>query len=66
MPFPRVFVLYEMQSASSKIWTRIAVSIFYNDNHYTTGTSLPIGKNGKKESKESELSAWVDDDADTN
>ena len=30
-------VLYEMQSVSSKIWTRVAVSISYDDNHYTTG-----------------------------
>ena len=29
-----------MQSVSSKIWTRVAVSISYNDNHYTTGTLL--------------------------
>ena len=28
-----------MQSASSMIWTRIAVSISYDNNHYTTGTS---------------------------
>ena len=28
-----------MQSASSWIWTRVAVSISYDDNHYTTGTS---------------------------
>ena len=28
-----------MQSVSSRNWTRIAVSIFCNDNHYTTGTS---------------------------
>ena len=28
-----------MQSVSSMIWTRIAVSISYDDNHYTTGTS---------------------------
>ena len=27
-----------MQSASSKIWTRVAVSISYYGNHYTTGT----------------------------
>ena len=27
-----------MQSASSRIWTRVAVSISYNDNQYTTGT----------------------------
>ena len=28
-----------MQSVSSRIWTRVAVSISYNDNDYTTGTS---------------------------
>ena len=28
-----------MQSASSRIWTRVAVSISYDDNHYTTGIS---------------------------
>ena len=28
-----------MQSISSRIWTRVAVSISYDDNHYTTGTS---------------------------
>ena len=28
-----------MQSVSSRIWTSVAVSISYNDNHYTTGTS---------------------------
>ena len=34
-----VLVLCEMQSFSSRIWTRVAVSISYDDNHYTTGTS---------------------------
>ena len=29
-----------MQSVSSRIWTRVAVSIFYDDNHYTTGSNL--------------------------
>ena len=29
-----------MQSISSKIWTRVAMSISYDDNHYITGTSL--------------------------
>ena len=29
-----------MQSASSRIWTRVAVSISYDDNNYTTGTSF--------------------------
>ena len=28
-----------MQSVSSRIRTRVAVSISYDDNHYTTGTS---------------------------
>ena len=28
-----------MQSVSFKIWTRVAVSISYDDNDYTTGTS---------------------------
>ena len=29
-------MLCEMQSASSRIWTRVAVSISYDDNNYTT------------------------------
>ena len=28
-----------MQSVSSKIWTRVAMSISCDDNRYTTGTS---------------------------
>ena len=40
IPFPRVLVLCEMQSVSSRIWTRVAVSIFYDDNYNTTGTSF--------------------------
>ena len=39
IPFPRVLVLCEMQSVSSRILTRVVVSISYDDNHYTTGTS---------------------------
>ena len=31
-----------MQSVSSRIWTRVAVPISYDDNHYTTGTSRKI------------------------
>ena len=38
--FPTVLVLYEMLSVLSMIWTRVAVSISCDDNHYTTGTSL--------------------------
>ena len=33
-----VLVLCEMQSVSARIWTRVAVSISYDDNDYTTGT----------------------------
>ena len=36
IPFPMVLVLCEMQSVSSRIWTRVTVSISYDDNHYTT------------------------------
>ena len=28
-----------MQTVSSRIWTRVAVFISYDDNHYTTGIS---------------------------
>ena len=38
-----------MQSVSSRIWTRVAVSIPYDDNHYTTDTSK--NENVKKEYK---------------
>ena len=31
-----------MQSVSSRIWTRVAVSNSYDDNKYTTGTSSII------------------------
>ena len=31
-----------MQSVSSRIWNRVAAFIFYDDNHYTTGTSTHI------------------------
>ena len=31
-----------MQSALSRIWTRLAVSISYDDNHYTTRISFEI------------------------
>ena len=31
-----------MQSVSSRIWTRVAVSISYDDDDYTTGTTLKI------------------------
>ena len=42
IPFPRVLVLCEIQSVSSRIWTRITVSISYDDNDYTTGTFIYI------------------------
>ena len=33
-----------MQSVSSRIWTRVAVSISYDDNNYTTGTNLLLNR----------------------
>ena len=38
-----------MQSVSSRIWTRVAVSISYDDNDYTTGTSRPCDSQQKPE-----------------
>ena len=31
-----------MQSVSSRIWTHVAVSISYDDNHYTTDMALSM------------------------
>ena len=42
IPFPRVLVRCEMQSASSKIWTRVIVSISHDDNHYPTTLVIDI------------------------
>ena len=36
IPFPSVLVLYEIQTASSRFRTRIAVSISNDDNLYTS------------------------------
>ena len=33
-----------MQSVSSRIWTRVTVSISYDDNDYITGTSEKLEK----------------------
>ena len=33
-----------MQSVSSRIWTRVAVSNSYSDNHYTTGTEVTLDR----------------------
>ena len=35
-----------MQPVASRIWTRVAVSISYDDNHYTTGISKSNAYNG--------------------
>ena len=49
-----------MQSASSRIWTRLAVSIFYDANHYTTGAftvdmhSSIVWKKSKEQKEEKE------------
>ena len=45
IPFPRVLVLCEMQSAWSRIWTCVALSISHDDHNYTTGTSVYVTAN---------------------
>ena len=40
MPFPAA--LAEMQTASSSIWTLVANSISYNDNHYAKCASISV------------------------
>ena len=40
IPFLRVLELSEMQPGSSRIWTRLTESIFFDDNRYTTATSI--------------------------
>ena len=35
IPFSRVLVLWEMQQVSSRIWIHVALSISFDDNHYT-------------------------------
>ena len=40
IPSPMELVLCEMQSVLSRIWTRVAVFISYDDNHYNSGTGL--------------------------
>ena len=42
IPFPKIFVLCEMQSVSSRIWTRVVVPISYDDIHNTTNAFLII------------------------
>ena len=42
IPFPRVLVFCEIQSVSTRIWTRVVMSISYDDNHYTTGIYIHI------------------------
>ena len=56
IPFPRLLVLCEMQSVSSRIWPRIAVFISCDDNHYTTSSfsvalHIKLLKNYEKYSK---------------
>ena len=38
--FPKIFALSEMKTTSVRIWTRVAKSIFYNDNQNATSASI--------------------------
>ena len=44
IPFPRVLMVCEMQSVSSRIWTRVTVSISYDVYHYSTSPSCLLIK----------------------
>ena len=65
IPFPRVLVLCEMQSVSSRIWTRVTVSNSYDDNHYSTGTSFVLNDISTSkswyviENKERKAISWI-------
>ena len=60
IPFPRVLVLCDKQSVSSRIWTRVTVSISYDNNHYTTGINHIISECIKLAQKEYEVRHdWV-------
>ena len=48
-----------MQSVSSRIWTRVAMSISYDDNDYTTGTSDKDALNEFSSTKTGEHSRQV-------
>ena len=51
-----------MQSVSSRIWTRVAVSISYDDNDYTMGTSLKPARGTQPEPllpHQGTLNDWV-------
>ena len=39
IPFPKVLSLCEMQTVSSRIWTRVSMSISYDCNDYTMNAS---------------------------
>ena len=64
IPFPRVLALCEMQSVSSTIWTRVAVSISYDDNHYTMGISSDhvIGRRETEKQSHLEIGDWPGDE----
>ena len=49
-----------MQSVSSRIWTRVAVSISYDDNDYTTGTCQKSWKSDDEGSKDEKFEDEID------
>ena len=49
-----------MQSVSSKIWTRVAVIISYDDNHYTTGTSNLYSIFDRFKSLNGSIDFWIE------
>ena len=48
-----------MQTASHRVWTQVAMSISYNDNHYTTSTYKINQVNTKKKELKTYVSSLI-------
>ena len=56
-----VLVLCEMQSASSRVWTRVAVSIFYDDTLFYYNDCFQLQMNMKTKNKIYDLQRNISD-----
>ena len=57
-PFPRALVLSEIQSALSRIRTRVADSISFDDNRYAMSMYDKKIQQNKPSTKKKKLSIW--------
>ena len=52
-------MLCETQSVLSRVWTRVTVFISYDDNHYTTGTSINCNDDFNNERIHFFIKIWI-------